>query len=156
MTETNEKLNHNIKKTMAIPRSPVLSGMFQKAEKKKLTEEEQKLAQRDGAVHPDRLKLGFKEGDDTRKMVGSLRDEVGACRRDRPRSSQSVKTRSLHSGVLVSPTKGNAPFDLNQRAAVGNCAASGFETAQSAMLKQPRVRKIKSMKHQARDIFCRP
>ena len=92
MTQTNEKLNLSIKKTMAILRSPVLSEMFQKAQKKKLPEEEQKLAQRDGAVHLDLFKLGFKENDETRKMVENLRDEVDACRKER--SSKSVKNHS--------------------------------------------------------------
>ena len=91
MTQTNEKLNLSIKKTMAILRSPVLSEMFQKAQKK-LTEEEQKLAQRDGAVHLDLFKLGFKEGDETRKMVENLRDEVDACRKER--SSKSARNHS--------------------------------------------------------------
>ena len=86
-----------------------------------------KLAQRDGAVHLDLFKLGFKEGDETRKMVESLRDEVDACRKER--SSKSVKNHSLKNHVMLSPTKSNTTADMNQMTSVSNFASSGFEAA---------------------------
>ena len=105
-------------------------------------------------MYLDLYKLGFKEGDETRKMVENLRDEVDACRKER--SSKSVKNHSLNKCVMLSPTKCNTTADMNQMTPFSNFASSGFEAAmQSAKQKKPQVQKIQSMKVQARDIFYR-
>ena len=43
---------------------------------RKMSEQETKMAQRDGAEALDLFSLGFKEGEPTRKMVENLLDEV--------------------------------------------------------------------------------
>ena len=72
-----------MKKTLAILRSPVLSEMFQKASKRKLSEQEKKMGMRDGAEVLDLFQLGFKENEDTRKMVENLLDEEEVAAKNR-------------------------------------------------------------------------
>ena len=57
---------------------------------------------------------------------------------------------------MVSPAKCNTSADTNRMTPFSNCASPGFEAAMlSAQRKPPQVRKIQSMKHQARGIFYR-